>query len=72
MSILLYYYCFARCLFSIILYLYVCSYIFYILYLSVFIYILILCIWVISPIIDKRLYLTLFDLATTSWVFPIT
>ena len=30
-------------------------------------------IWVISPIIiDKRLYLTLFDLATTSWVFTIT
>ena len=28
-------------------------------------------IWVISPIIDKRLYLTLFDLATTSWVFTI-
>ena len=26
----------------------------------------------ISPIIDKRLYLTLFDLATTSWVFTIT
>ena len=24
------------------------------------------CIWVISPIIDKRLYLTLFDLAITS------
>ena len=29
-------------------------------------------IWVISPIIDNRLYLTLFDLATTSWVFTIT
>ena len=29
-------------------------------------------IWVISPIIDKRLYLTLFDLVTTSWVFTIT
>ena len=29
-------------------------------------------IWVISPIIDKRLYLTLFDLATTSQVFTIT
>ena len=27
---------------------------------------------VISPIIDKRLYLTLFDLATTPWVFTIT
>ena len=27
---------------------------------------------VISPIIDKRLYLTLFNLATTSWVFTIT
>ena len=26
----------------------------------------------ISPIIDKRLYLTLFDLATTSWVITIT
>ena len=26
---------------------------------------------VISPIIDKRLYLNLFDLATTSWVFTI-
>ena len=24
------------------------------------------CIWVISPIIDKRLYLTLFDLDSTS------
>ena len=31
-----------------------------------------LSIWVISPIIDKLLYLTLFDLATTSWVFTIT
>ena len=29
-------------------------------------------IWVISPIIDKCLYLTLFDLATTSWIFTIT
>ena len=29
-------------------------------------------IWVISPIINKRLYLTLFDLATTSWVFTTT
>ena len=29
-------------------------------------------IWMISPIIDKSLYLTLFDLATTSWVFTIT
>ena len=28
-------------------------------------------IWVISPIIHKRLYLTLFDSATTSWVFTI-
>ena len=29
-------------------------------------------IWVISLIIDKRLYLTLCDLATTSWVFTTT
>ena len=28
--------------------------------------------WVISPIINKRLYLTLFELATTPWVFTIT
>ena len=28
--------------------------------------------WLISPIIDKRLYLTLFDWATTSWVFTMT
>ena len=27
---------------------------------------------VISPIIDKRLYVTLFDLATTLWVFTFT
>ena len=30
------------------------------------------CIWVISPIIDKFSYLTLFDLATTLLVFTNT
>ena len=39
------------------------------LYLS---YVQFYCIWMISSIIDKRLYFTLFDSASTSWVFIIT